>query len=140
MQHDQAFREWAVAKKNMGMVWTQLKSCILWCTPQLLFSNVTWMARGSEHINSSHLMALETCKQAVGEYSSTDKFPHCSPPKVEFWYQVLASHPDCYYVACWLEGMANSFRISFNHRFSLYLYSDNICQLKIISEYLEQEV
>ena len=63
--------------------------------------------RGSEYIYSSHLMALDTCKPAVGEYSPSNKLPHHSPLKVEFWSHEWASHIDCGYIAYLLEGIAN---------------------------------
>ena len=87
-------------------------------------------------------MALDTCKPAIGEYSPRDKLPPHSPLKLEFWSQELASHPDRYYVAYLLEGIAKGFRIGFNRRCSLYSCSNNmpIKDPAVVSEYLQREV
>ena len=98
--------------------------------------------RGSEYIYSSHLMALDMCTPAVGEYSPRDKLPHHLPLKLEFWSQELASHPDCYYVAYLFEEIANGFQIGFNRMCLLYSCSDYmpIKYPTIISEYLQQKI
>ena len=61
----------------------------------------------SLYIHSSNLLALDTCKPAVGEYSPSKELPHHLPLKVEFWSQEWASHIDHGYVAYLLEGIAN---------------------------------
>ena len=94
--------------------------------------------RGSEYIYSSHLMTVDTCKPAVGEYSLKDKLPHHSLLKEDFWSQEFASHTDRYYIAYLFEGTTNRSRIGFNRRCSLYSCTDNmpINNLTIVSEYI----
>ena len=79
-------------------------------------------------------MALNMCKPAVGEYFLRDKLPHYSSLKVEYWSQELASHPECYYVAYLLEGIANGFRIGFNQDVRC-THVQTVCQLKILQLY-----
>ena len=96
-----------------GVYTAKLIHSLLHSTDTTLKCHLNGCIRGSEYIYSAHLMALDTCKPAVGEHFPRDKLPHNPPLQVEFWSQELASHPDHYYVTYLLEGVANGFPIGF---------------------------
>ena len=99
---------WATALHLFrGVNIAKLVNSLLQSIDTILESHPNGYIRGSEYIYSSHLMTLDACKPAVGEYSTSNKLPHHSPCKVEFWSQEWASHIDCGYVAYLLEGIAN---------------------------------
>ena len=96
-----------------GVNTAKLILSLLHSTDTTLKCHLNGCIRGSEYIYSAHLMALDTCKPAVGEHFPRDKLPRHPPLQVKFWSQELASHPACYYVTYLLEGIANGLRIGF---------------------------
>ena len=84
-------RSWGCEHSLTHAFFTALTDLILQC-------HLDGCVRDSKYIYLSHLMVLDTCKPAPGEYTLKDSLPWHSLLRVEAWSQELARHPYRYYV------------------------------------------